>query len=850
MRRLSAPVLGTQLAGMRRNPGRTLMSGLSVLLAAFVVFATVLAHEITTRTFLDSFSDTPEATSLVIESSDAKGIGPAEPARLRALPGVAEAVGRTNGTLTLAGSTDRRLELVAEPGTGPLARHRLSSGEYPDRDNELVLGSVTAEQLSVSPGSRLRLRRGGGENGSEPELVTVTITGLVDSAATGEAYAPDQVIRRLLALDGFERVDVRADSTTSAADLQQSVRAVLPGVDSGTVTLRLGDEVRRREAKDAVRQFDVVFALIGMFLLVAVIAAGLVATSTFRIVFGQRLRQLALLRTIGTESGQLGRALAIEGALTGLLAGLGGVIAAVGVVRAARAVASATGKPLAGAGFPVLAATLTVVGAVLITLGSVIAPALSAADVSPLHALRSADTSSARPEIGSLRWSIGLVLVLAAALAAGTVVTSLPVAGEEYKALESNLLKIVMSGALAFAALIALGPVLLRGLLVITGRPLRRIGLTAALAAEDLRNAPRRAAAVSVVVALGVALIAGTVVATASVRTYVDSGLAVQAPADFDVSRSGTPFSPAVVERLSTEPTLTDVTFHRTVAVVVSGTSSDVTHNATDLDLAGLPKLKALSPAAGSVTGLQADEAVLSDAAAYELRLTVGDRLTLQRGRSSRSFTVRAVLSGNAPTGSDFILTTAALDGLKAPVTRSGVFANAADPAGAGRSAAEKALRTIVGSQPGTDLNVLVDAGDGIDTAVSKLFAAALGLIGLTVLIAVVGVGTTMSLTVMERTREFGLLRALGLGRAGLRAMIGIESGLYGLIGATTGLLLGVPYAWLTILALNLNAPLQIPIGQLLIVIGVLTAVTVVAGLLPTRRAVRVSPIAALRTGG
>jgi putative ABC transport system permease protein len=241
---------------------------------------------------------------------------------------------------------------------------------------------------------------------------------------------------------------------------------------------------------------------------------------------------------------------------------------------------------------------------------------------------------------------------------------------------------------------------------------------------------------------------------------------------------------------------------------------------------------------------------VLSDGVAYELRLRVGDSLTLQQHGRSRSFTVRAVLSGGAPTGSDFVLTAAALDALDGPVTVSGVFANAAEPGIKGRTSAEKTLRAIAGSQSDTDLNVLVDANDGIDTAVSKLFAAVLGLIGLTVLIAVVGVGTTMSLTVMERTREFGLLRALGLGRSGLRAMIGVESGLYGLIGATMGLLLGVPYAWLTILALNLNAPLQIPVGQLLIVLAVLVAVTVGAGLLPTRRAVRVSPIVALGAGG
>jgi putative ABC transport system permease protein len=122
----------------------------------------------------------------------------------------------------------------------------------------------------------------------------------------------------------------------------------------------------------------------------------------------------------------------------------------------------------------------------------------------------------------------------------------------------------------------------------------------------------------------------------------------------------------------------------------------------------------------------------------------------------------------------------------------------------------------------------------------------ALGLLALTVLIAVVGVTATTSLTAIERTREFGLLRALGLGGSALRRTITMEAGLYGVLGGVLGLALGIPYAWLLVRIVVAEAPLRLPGGQLLVVFSVLTILTALAGLLPARRATRVTPMTAL----
>ncbi|GAA3594405.1 FtsX-like permease family protein [Kineosporia mesophila] len=813
---MNLTVLGTQLEGVRRRPGRGLMTGLSVLLATFVVFSTVLAYRVTTQTFLDSFSPTSSGTSLVAENET--GFSVRDLRKVRATDDVVAASAQLSASFDVAGAAGRSLEVDADPGSGPLALYRLTQGAYPQGPRQIALSEATARAWSIAPGAHLRLIRLGGETGTEKSVVRVTVTGLVDSAVTGLAYAPDLVVAELSG-QAFTRIDIAA-----AAGSPPSLSAVL-----GPARIRTGDEVRKAEAQDAVRQFDVVFAVISAFVLIAVIAAMLVATSTFRIVFAQRLKQLALLRTIGGQQGQIGLALTVEGALTGLVAGVLGVAAAVGGVRIAVAVAGASGRALAPSGFPLTAAVVTVVGAGLLTVAAVVAPALSASDVSPLQALRSADTTPARPGIGTVRLVLGLVFAAGAAGLICLVVSALPVAGQEYTALDDNLLQIVASGTLAFLAMIALGPLLVRALLGALAPALRLLGTTGELAIEGLRSASRRAAVVTMVVALGVTLVTGTVVAAASARAVVNSGLAMGSPADFVVDGR---VPAATLRQLAAEPAVSLVSRYRMFPV------DDYT--ATDLDLATLPSMRAVTPAHGTLERDLGGRAVISDRVSYELGVSVGDRIRLGKGTS---LIVQAVLSGNGPLEADLVVSASELTALGAPDAPSGVLLDAPDTA-------EPRIRAVLGPGLSTGLSSLGTVGDPIRSAMAKLFAAALGLVGLTVLIALVGVGTTMSLTVMERTREFGMLRALGLTRPGLRALIGTESCLYGVLGTVLGLALGIPYAWLSVLALNLNAPLELPVAQLLAVALLLALVTPLAGLLPTRRAARVSPVAALGTGG
>ncbi|MGX6606324.1 FtsX-like permease family protein [Micromonosporaceae bacterium Da 78-11] len=839
-------VLRTQLSGVARRPARLLLTGLAVLVVSFVVYATVLAQQITERSLLNGLSGTPEAVDLVVQQGASTT---AELAGIRGIDGVAEAVGRVEAGGQLGNDY---LQITADPGSGPLALTEVASGRYPSAPDEIVLTPRTAERLSLQVGSTVKpvVRYDAEGKPAAPAVLKVVGVVAVQDDYGFSAYAPQTTVSELTGADALQQIDVRLAPGADRAAVRARIDGLLtagvpPGQEADRPTLLDGADVRLAEAQAKSDGVDDVFVVIGMFVAIAIVAAGLVATSTFRIVFAQRMRQLALLRAVGAGRRAIGGSLAVEGALTGLVTGVAGVLLALGAGHLVPVVLRAFGPEVASPGMPLLPALGTVLLAVVITVVAVVAPAVSAARVSPLEALRSAGTTGARTDIGKLRWAAGLTLVAGAGLLATYVVVHLP--GRDPKDYDPQpmLLAVVASGALAFFALIALGPVVIRPVLAALGWPIRRLGSVGRLAAGGVGGAPRRAAAVSVVVALGVTLIAGVLVGGASIRVLADRETASSAPADYELTTGadGTPVSAGVVDEVRARGELSHVTPYRRLQVRIGRTELD----ANDVAMTALPELGKLDVVGGAVTDLTAGKVIISGYTTDVTGLRVGDVAEISNGRRTARLTVIAVLPDSAPLGSAMVLDPADLTTLGAPATYSGLLADAAGAGEQGRTDGKKALSAVNGAHAASyRIEVLADQRDEIDASLTVLLAVAVGLIGLTVLIAVVGVGTTTALSVVERVRESGLLRAIGLSRGGLRLMLTTEAALYGVIGAAIGLALGVPYAWLAVKALGVNAPLTLPVGQLAAVFAALVLLTALAGVLPARRAAKVSPVTAL----
>ena len=830
---MNVSVLRTQLSGVVRRPARLLMTGLSVLVAAFVVFATVLAYQIVTRTTLDTFSETPNGVSLVVSATGGASLTARQIDEIQRTPGVAQITGRATASLsTGVTSSGQILDVIADPGAGPLSRVAVVTGSYPAHDRQIALDRRAAGRLGAGSGSTLLLRNG--VEGAAP--MKVTVTGIVDGAQ-GEAeraYAPDAIVAKLADRPGYPRVDILAEPGTDLNGLMTTLADQLFDDPQTFASVTTGETTRVTEAREAVRQFDQIFALVAMFVAIAVVAAALVATSTFRIVFAQRLRQLALLRTIGAQRRQLVVALAVEGAVVGLLTGAAGVLLALAAGLAAPAIAAAAGHPLSEPDVPIGAALAVVIGAALLTTGAVLAPAFAAADVTPLQALRSAGTVASERGISLSR---ALLAGLLATAAAGlTWLTLDAMTGQE--ASSTVLLNLVGLGALVFGMLIALGPLLIRPVLSAVGWPLRAMGPVGRLAVGGIGGTPRRAAAVSVVVALGVTLVTGTIIGTASLQTWTDRKQAARTPADLAMVADDARDTADVLTQLHADAHFRNVT---PFEIGTFTTSGPVSYGAISVDMNALPDLTQLLAADGTLADLAPGKAILARTLARDLTAEVGDTVSL---RAEKDVTVRvkvaAILTDDAPLRMSAVLAPADL--AKLGDTSAGVFADIA------QGSRDEALASFRKAGEGVDGEILVlaDERDRVNGEVSSLLAAAIGLLGLTVLISVIGVGTTTALSVVERTRESGLLRALGLSRPALLAMIGAEAGLYGVIGTVLGTLLGVPFAWLALTALKLDLPLTIPAGRLTLVAATLILVTVVTGLLPATRAARSSPIAAL----
>ena len=859
-------ILRTQLRGVGRRPTKLLLTGLGILVAAFFAYATVLAQQIAEQTVADGLSETPAGASVVV-TPGATLLPPATLAAVQKAPGVAEAAGRVNGGAQLGtGDPSRYLLIASDPGSGSLARVKVTSGSYPDAPGEVAITARTAERDGLRVGQRITLSTdgpAGPDGGVRPSRrATVLVTGVVTAPEDQgqQLYTQDRSAAALLGA-GYTRIDVRAAAGTAAGDLTQALSGLLPapaGTQPSTGTepptegpldpaageaarVRPAADVRAEEIDKKVEQIKPLFALLSMFVVIAVIAAALVVTSTFRIMFAQRMSQLALLRAVGAARGRLTGALIVEGAITGLVAGVTGVLVALGTGHAVPPLAGAFGRDLPAPGAPLGWAIAIVLGSVLVTVVAVLAPAFSAARVSPLQALRTSATSNARTGIGVLRTLLGIALI---AVAAGTAGLAMTAAGPLKEDTMLTLATIVASGTAAFCAVLALGPVLVRPLLRVIGLPVNRLGPVGRLAVGGVGGAPRRAAAVSAVVALGVTLIAGVLVGSATLRTLADSELALEYPADIEarVTEAGSALPRGLVQRLQGREELAEVLPYRRVTATVGEQEVPL----ADLDVRALPSSKQFQIVGGSLTDLGPGRVAVPAVWADTLGVKAGDDLVLKLGGRERAVRVGAVINSAGPLSGATIADPSDLARLDPSAQATGVLINARGNGDQDVDEARAAVLAELGGTEGVSLDILADKRSETLGWLTATTGIALGLLGLTVLIAVVGVGTTTALSVVERTRESGMLRAVGLSKGGLRTSLATEAGLYGVVGSVLGLALGIPYAALMLEVLDIGAPLVLPTGQLIGVFAVLAALTALAGLLPANRAAKVSPVAAL----
>ncbi|MCP2257315.1 putative ABC transport system permease protein [Streptoalloteichus tenebrarius] len=840
-------LLRTVLAEVRHRPARLLLTGLAVVVATVFAAGSLIFTSTLRVALTDGLTTVPAAAATVVSPPrngppDEYGVPAATADALTEVDGVAEVVPVRVGQVVVArpGHTAENgfWRLASDPFSGPLTSHRVTLGAAPQRSDQVAVTQEAAERVGLGVGDRVLLRPAEPRKGQpQPPPREFTVTGVVrapfQQGADTVVATPDTA-RDLLG-GGWTSVLVAARPGVDAGTVTAHVRGALDG--SGTA--ESGPALRQAELKERVRDIDALFAALSVFAGLAMVAAALVVTSTFRIVVAQRRRATALLRCVGASRGQVVRSLLAEAALSGLVSGALGVGLAVLLGHGLLAVVRGrVDQPLPALQVSPVGMAVCVGIAVVVTMAAALAPAITGSRVPPVAALGAARISDANTGSTGPRWGLAGLLALASAAVAVLALNVLHGA-------TLTLATVALSGLLAFAALLAAGPMVLSWLARALARPIRALGgVPGRVAVGNVTRAPRRTAATTAVLTLGVTLVSAVLVGISSLSANSEARVAGSLPAQLVVREAATGSDTGLPRDLGR--TLADLPETGPVAEV-SDTQAEVgpmrSAWVSGVDTARFPGLADGVVSEGSVRDMGPGRAGLFDGIAQRLGKHVGDQITVRREGREVTVTVAAIYRNASFLG----LISLHPSDLARVAPGSPVRTVLVDPApGTDLTALRRAVDTALAGNADVTVEVPGTGRAEWERTLRTLMLIALGLVGMTVLVAVVGVGVTLSLSVVERTQESGLLRALGLPRSGLRAVLAWEATVFGACAAALGLGFGVLFGVLGVRALREFELVSIPYLQLAVVAVGLVLLALVAAVVPAQRAAKASPLQAL----
>jgi putative ABC transport system permease protein len=844
------------VSSLRAHKRRFAGTFLAVFLGVGFLAGTLIMGDTLRAGFGSMFGNATSGTGAVVRSADAittpgESQGVRQPvdtalvSTLEKVPGVAGAAPDIEGAGQLVGKNGKPIG-----GKGPptlagnwitdseLNPYRLAEGRAPQKSGEVVVNRGAAKKGDLKIGDTTTLRT--------PDPVKVTIVGLAtfggeDGMAqvtfTGMTRADAE--KYLTARPGEAAgIKVRAGPGVSEKELVDRLTPVLPkGVEAIT------GEASAQENTDMISsQFLTIFTT---FLLVFSGIALLVATfsihNTFAIVVAQRTRENALLRALGASRRQVTATTLVEATVVAVTASAAGLAGGIGIAAGLQALFPAIGFPFPDGNLVISALSLALPLAVgiVVCLGSALLPAARAGRTAPLAALRetAVDTSGAsrtRAVTGMGLAALAVAMTLSGVLAS----PSLWMAG--------------LGAVLALVAFVVLGPVASTTAVRILGGPLDKLrGVTGGLARRNALRSPKRTAATASALMIGVAVVSLFTVFGASLKATMDQTVSRSFAGDVAVSTpsfgaGGSGLSPRLAGAIQQLPEVdTAVGLGRGVAEVDGkGRALTVT------DPLALERTFDLGKVNGSLRDLGADGIAITRTEADKQHLATGDKAQLAfTDGTKQTFAVRAVY-GQSELAGDYVITRAAWaphrtqdsDTLVAVTFKDGVSADT------GKAAVQKVADQYGNPSVQTRDEYAQSSAGGIDMMLTLVYA----LLALAVLIALLGIANTLTLAIHERTRELGLLRAVGQTRSQLRAMVRWESVLVAAFGTVGGLGLGAFLGWVLVKASDGAGDsafaFAIPPVQLGIVALVGLAAGALAGLRPARRAARLDVLRAIAT--
>ncbi|TDU91330.1 putative ABC transport system permease protein [Kribbella voronezhensis] len=815
------------LSSLRAHLGRLIAACLAIVLGVGFGSLAMTVHASASHGIDETIGRQLAGVDAVVTPQNAS-ITAKDVAAVRKVPQADSVIATTSAYMRVTWAGKVRpgsLGIQARYDTSRIAGPSAIQGRLPDSTLEIALPAKVAEKNKVALGSKLRL------NTYNDKSFTVTVVGLLDDAATvgpSDAVATAQTVKIFEPEGSIGDLRIAAKPGVS----QDALAAAVTDAVGNNLQVYTGKAYIAHEVEGYTHGIDVLGGVFGMFAVIALFVACLVIGNTFTIVIAQRTREMALLRCVGASRRQVFSSVLAEASVVGVVASAVGVV--FGVALSALGLALTRefdwGIPKIDLHLDLASIFLPLLLGTIATILAAVVPARRATRVAPLAALRPDTAPVAGSKAGVLRLILGFLLIAGGGLL-------LAVSANSHQVLVG-----VAGGVVSFIGLLAIGSLLVPALVRLLGAlPTRGGGVPARIAVGNAVRNPKRTAATTSALLIGVTLISLTCVGIASVRKTFDTTMDDQYPVDLMVMSYNEKMPAGGQQQLHDIKGITQVVPIRTVAMKAGQEEINVTgiDPATGAAVIHNPDL---------VTKLKTPGTALLDYSTMKmLKLEDGSTLTLVSGK--QKLTLKAYVA----TGLDPV--TVSLPDLEKVAPQSAItgYWLASDPKADGSDV----LDAVQESLP-TVKELSVSGGLAERTMYTKIFDVLLivgiGLLGVSVLIALVGVGNTLSLSVLERTRENALLRALGLTRRQLRGMLAIESLLMALVAAGLGIGLGLLYGWTGTMALmggqtaTGDVEYALPVGMLVTIALVAAVAGLLASVLPARRAAKVAPAGALAT--
>ncbi|HET9050871.1 MAG TPA: FtsX-like permease family protein [Candidatus Dormibacteraeota bacterium] len=846
-------MLKATLRGILAHKLRLSLAGFAVVLGVAFIAGTLILGDTINSTFENLFASTTAGVDAQVRGVstgkvEGQAIHPPVPAAeittVRGVDGVSEAFGEVLRSVPIVGADGKVVATGGAPSLGVLwnpysdmSAFRLRAGTAPQGPSQVVVDAHTASGQRFTVGQTIRVVL---PNGGPRAFTLAGITGFGNednlAGATVVAFDPQAGPALLGSPSEVDAIDVKARSGVSGSDLLHRLGAVLPSgleaVSGQTVAQEQTDQIET--AIGFLTTFLLVFGFIALFV------GSFIILNTFSILIAQRTRELALLRCLGASRAQVMQSVVVEALITGVVASVIGLGAGVAIAKGLEALLGAVGLDLSGSSLqfePRTAIAGMLVGTVVTVVASIV-PARRATRIAPVEALRDAEPP------------VSAVTVRRVATGGGILVAGVAVMLVGLFALSSNQLLATGLGALAtFIGVAVLAPIIVVPVVSAIGVPIRRLrGVPGQLARDNAMRQPRRTASTASALMIGVGLVSCFTVVAASLTDSINRIIDRSVNADYIVSprtQGQTGMSPDVAGRVAAD----------SAVAVASPITSTFFHTGSDtLQAEGVDPATILSVvdipvnAGAALSSLRDGDVAISEDAARNRGLGLGDSLSMQFDRPGAHVQRVTAIYQRNPLLGDYLLTRSLTQATGIQVDD--VVLLVRGRTGVSQTDLRSAVDKDVQDFPDVQVQNNAEYKDSSAKQIGVLLNLLTALVFLAILIALLGVVNTMALSILERVRELGLVRALGMTRSQTRTMVRWETVLITVFGALLGCVVGIFFGIALVRAFASQGVdvLSLGLGQQIGYVVVAFVAGLVAAIWPARRAARVDMLRAIVT--